>query len=1034
MTAHVRHAELPRGIRRVATLGSRSFAISRIAWSRDGAHIAAPNYAGEIAVWDVAARELVHTLDEHDDSVYAVDFDGSGATIVSAGKDNALIAWDVATGSIVARIARDEPCWDVKFAPSGNVVVTCAIGGTCIWRVGRQGFEAARDDKITPSVCAAFDLEGTRLATGGLHLEQINIWRPAGWQAVATLHSSGVRALAFDQDGTLASADGRGTITLWDTSAWRARHRLEGHTEGVDGLSFGCDGQLVASTSSDGSLRLWDSASGAAIAMIEGNGSDLWQPGVCFHPSRPWLARARRDVSDLDTERAGEMSADTLEILELDVELLLTRPRPESVTYASAKIVIVGESGVGKTGLGWRLARGEFKEHASTHGQQSWLLDELGTTRADGAQCEAVLWDLAGQPDYRLIHALFVDDADLALLLFDPTRDDDPLRGVEYWLRQLGVEGADEHLPNWQAILVAARADRGSPRLTDDEIEGFCALRRVRRFMTTSAVTGAGLDELVAEMRDAIDWDSRAATVTSRTFKRIKDFVLSLKEQITDERLILTPAELRKRLEQRDGASGFSDDEMLSAVGHLANHGYVARLRTSTGERRILLAPELLNNVASSIVLEARRSPKGLGSLKEQRVLSGDYGFPELSALADDDREVLLDSAVAMFLDRKICFRQTDPLTSQIYLVFPELINLKKPTTDDREPTDEGVAYTVIGGVENLYSSLVVLLGYTSTFTRTNQWRGHARYVVGDGLVCGFRLEDERDGELDFVLYFGTNVGSPIRTLFQSLFESFLIRSNLTIRRYEPVVCPNGHRLNRGAVREHVAEGNDSGFCTRCGSQVSLPAGDTPIVLTTAEAADLRDQHRAVEQRTLFEQTIFRLHTYLTQEERPAPSCFISYAHGSTQHERWVKALAEDLFKAGIPVILDQWDNARIGASIPRFVERISTADRIIAIGTPVYRTKYDNVAPKGAVAAAEGDLIGRRMLGSEQDKETVLPVLLAGSETESFPPLLQGRVYADFREADRYFPQLLDVVLTIYGISAQDPIVAELPRLARRP
>ena len=65
------------------------------------------------------------------------------------------------------------------------------------------------------------------------------------------------------------------------------------------------------------------------------------------------------------------------------------------------------------------------------------------------------------------------------------------------------------------------------------------------------------------------------------------------------------------------------------------------------------------------------------------------------------------------------------------------------------------MAYTVSGPTENVFASLVVLLGYTHTFTRTNQWQNNARYEVGDGLVCGFRQEAERDGELDFVLCFG---------------------------------------------------------------------------------------------------------------------------------------------------------------------------------------------------------------------------------------------------------------------------------------
>ena len=69
-------------------------------------------------------------------------------------------------------------------------------------------------------------------------------------------------------------------------------------------------------------------------------------------------------------------------------------PVGSSVLYTTAKIVLVGDSGVGKTGLGWRLAHDEFKEQASTHGQQFWMLDSLATTRGDGTDCEAVLWDL----------------------------------------------------------------------------------------------------------------------------------------------------------------------------------------------------------------------------------------------------------------------------------------------------------------------------------------------------------------------------------------------------------------------------------------------------------------------------------------------------------------------------------------------------------------------------------------------------------------------------------------------------------------
>ena len=159
----------------------------------------------------------------------------------------------------------------------------------------------------------------------------------------------------------------------------------------------------------------------------------------------------------------------------------------------------------------------------------------------------------------------------------------------------------------------------------------------------------------------------------------------------------------------------------------------------------------------------------------------------------------------------------------------------------------------------------------------------------------------------------------------------------------------------------------------------------------------------------------------------------MSYAWGEPHHERWVEALANDLVKAGIGVILDRWDNAQIGASVPRFVERIAKSDRVIVVGTPRYREKYDNDKPMGGyVAAAEGDLIGERMIGSEQDKRTVLPVLLAGTKQESFPKLLQPRVHADFNDPGEYFLQALRLAQSLYAFSSRDPIVRELMRLMR--
>ncbi len=171
------------------------------------------------------------------------------------------------------------------------------------------------------------------------------------------------------------------------------------------------------------------------------------------------------------------------------------------------------------------------------------------------------------------------------------------------------------------------------------------------------------------------------------------------------------------------------------------------------------------------------------------------------------------------------------------------------------------------------------------------------------------------------------------------------------------------------------------------------------------------------------------MQAYVTEQGIKPPECFISYAWGVTEHERWVeKRLAADLQKAGVGVVLDKWENSRIGSSILRFVERIEECDRVIVVGTPLYRQKAKNaVSATGSVAAAEWDLTGIRLLATEDQKRTVLPVLLAGEESESFPGLLRGRVYGDFRNEAAYFITAFDLILSLYELPPNHQAVADL-------
>ncbi len=1036
-TGKKQEQELPPGVKLLRTLEGHKLSVFGIAFNPSGRTLASGSFDGTVKLWEAASGKLLRSLEEHIDYVRGIVFDPTGRTLASGSDDGTVKLWKVATGKLLHTFqGHGDAIWSVAFDPTGRMLASgFADGVVNIWEVASGELLLTPEPHKYGVNSVAFDPTGRTLASGSDD-GTVKIWEATSGKLLRTLevHKGDVNSVAFDPTGrTLASGSDDGTVKLWKVATGKLLRTLEAHTKSVNAVAFSLDGRLLASKSNDETLFLWSCETWETVAVIsEPSHPTWWVPGLAFHPTLPLLAT----VGSKPNATENELSR-LIHLWELDLDVLLgktadARPSVKAVHHTTAKIVLVGDSGVGKTGLSWRLAYGEFKEHASTHGQQFWVLHQLSARRADGTECEAILWDLAGQPDYRLTHALQLDDADLALLVFDPTDSRDPLHGVEFWLKQLksGRPESSSKQDRCPTILVGARADRGEARLTREELDDFCLQRGISgSYLATSAKENIGLADLLQRMKDQILWDQKTTIVTTITFKRIKDYVLRLKENRRQKKLIVNPQDLRKRLEKIEKSWKFSDAEMMTAVKHLANYGYVRVLRTSKGEERILLAPELLNNLAASFVLEARRNPKGLGSLEEKQLLAGEYQFRELEKLSEEERNILLDSAALLFLEHTVCFRETDPLSAKSYLIFPELINLKKPVLDDEQQMEDGLAYTVSGAIENVYASLVVLLGYTQTFTRTDQWRSQARYEVGDGLICGFRQDSGHEGEIDLVLYFGKNVGKPVRTLFQGLFENFLASRNLSVFRYEPVICSNGHALNRAVVREQLRKGNTSTFCSDCGEKLILPKADEPIQLTQTVQRKVDKEKWIAACRSRFERIIFQVLSYVEDQKLPKPECFISYAWGDKDQERWVERnLATDLQKAGINVLLDKWENARIGANVMRFIERIEQCDKIIVVGTPSYREKYANKKTGiGFVVATEGDLMAPRMLGTEADRESVLPVLLAGDVKQSLPLWLQGRVYADFRNERAYFTKAFDLILSLYGISHGNRAVADL-------
>jgi WD40 repeat protein/serine/threonine protein kinase len=84
-----------------------------------------------------------------------------------------------------------------------------------------------------------------------------------GTQRIFSGHTNFVLSVDYSPDGQqIASASADGTIRLWDVASGALVHRLSGHSAAVNEVHFSADGTRLISASADGSLRLWDVASG----------------------------------------------------------------------------------------------------------------------------------------------------------------------------------------------------------------------------------------------------------------------------------------------------------------------------------------------------------------------------------------------------------------------------------------------------------------------------------------------------------------------------------------------------------------------------------------------------------------------------------------------------------------------------------------------------------------------------------------------------------------------------------------------------
>jgi WD40 repeat protein len=216
--------------------------IRSLSFQPGGPLLAAGNEAGSVTVLDAHTGELAFELTGHDEiSAASVAFGPAGRLLAHTAEAGRVRVVDVRTRALVADVEADRP------------------GGS-------RGY--------VESLGVAFPPEGKLFATTGRGLDRLRLWTLAGALRADVLIEGAPWTPAFSGDGRLvAVTTWSGAVQVLDASSGGTVMRLQEHQAVAWDVAFDPDDPgTLATSSDDGTVKLWDLAAGRRLATLRDHG------------------------------------------------------------------------------------------------------------------------------------------------------------------------------------------------------------------------------------------------------------------------------------------------------------------------------------------------------------------------------------------------------------------------------------------------------------------------------------------------------------------------------------------------------------------------------------------------------------------------------------------------------------------------------------------------------------------------------------------------------------------------------------------